>query len=244
MAKKRINELNLIDAVDDTVNFAIHDGVQTYRSTALQFKNYCIGALTSTVTAISANVTTLLADSADLRVDVDDLFLRSALTGEIKIWPKAAAPTSYLLCDGAEVSRTTYAALFAEIGVSAGAGDGVTTFNVPDFRGIVPRGVGTQAINARDKIGPALLAKQEDQMQKITGTIDGVRPAGVSRTVSGVYTNSFVSGGNGSTAANSGFNSNLELTFNSANSPNARASATTDGETRVSAIGINFIIKV
>ncbi|MGD9576290.1 phage tail protein [Desulfovibrio sp.] len=40
-----------------------------------------------------------------------------------------------LLCNGGEYSRTTYADLFAKIGTSFGAGDGITTFNVPDFRG-------------------------------------------------------------------------------------------------------------
>ena len=41
----------------------------------------------------------------------------------------------WLLCNGAAVSRTTYAALFAKIGTTFGAGDGSTTFNLPDFRG-------------------------------------------------------------------------------------------------------------
>lgn len=43
-------------------------------------------------------------------------------------------PTGFLLCDGTAVSRTTYAALFAEIGVLWGAGNGTTTFNLPDMR--------------------------------------------------------------------------------------------------------------
>lgn len=44
------------------------------------------------------------------------------------------APSGYYLCDGSAKSRTTDAALFAVIGTAWGAGDGVTTFNVPDFR--------------------------------------------------------------------------------------------------------------
>lgn len=42
-----------------------------------------------------------------------------------------SVPSGYLLCDGSAVSRTTYAALFALVGITFGAGDGVTTFNVP-----------------------------------------------------------------------------------------------------------------
>jgi microcystin-dependent protein len=54
-------------------------------------------------------------------------------SGEIKMWPTATAPTGFLLCTGAAVSRTIYAALFAVIGTTFGAGDGTTTFNLPDF---------------------------------------------------------------------------------------------------------------
>lgn len=49
-------------------------------------------------------------------------------------------PDGYLLCYGQEVSRTTYASLFAVIGTTAGAGNGSTTFNVPDYRGRVSAG--------------------------------------------------------------------------------------------------------
>lgn len=46
----------------------------------------------------------------------------------------ATAPEKFLLCNGQAVSRSTYAALFAVIGTNYGAGNGTTTFNVPDFR--------------------------------------------------------------------------------------------------------------
>lgn len=61
-------------------------------------------------------------------------------TGEVKMWATNSAPTGYLECDGAAVSRTTYAALFAVIGTVWGTGDGSTTFNVPDLRGEFVRG--------------------------------------------------------------------------------------------------------
>ena len=44
-------------------------------------------------------------------------------------------PSSFLFCNGAAISRTTYANLFAIIGTAYGTGDGSTTFNVPDFTG-------------------------------------------------------------------------------------------------------------
>jgi microcystin-dependent protein len=66
----------------------------------------------------------------------------------------------YLLCDGAAVSRTTYATLFAVIGTSFGVGDGSTTFNVPDLRGRIPMGLdnlgGTPANRVTDANADAL----------------------------------------------------------------------------------------
>lgn len=64
-----------------------------------------------------------------------------ATTGEIKLWPVSTAPTGWLSCNGAAISRTTYATLYALIGTAFGAGDGSTTFNVPDMRGKFVRGV-------------------------------------------------------------------------------------------------------
>jgi microcystin-dependent protein len=61
-------------------------------------------------------------------------------------------PAGFLLCDGSAVSRTDYAALFAAIGTAWGAGNGTTTFNVPDMRKRVP--VGRDASDTRfDVIG-------------------------------------------------------------------------------------------
>lgn len=60
--------------------------------------------------------------------------------GDIKVSARPTAPTGWLPCDGAAISRTTYALLFAAIGTAYGAGNGSSTFNVPDFRDRVPLG--------------------------------------------------------------------------------------------------------
>jgi microcystin-dependent protein len=62
--------------------------------------------------------------------------------GFIQIYVGSTAPTGWLLCDGSAVSRATYAALFGLIGTTYGAGDGSTTFNVPDLRSSLPVGTG------------------------------------------------------------------------------------------------------
>jgi len=62
-------------------------------------------------------------------------------------WSARAAKTKWLLCDGAAISRTTYAALFAQIATRYGSGDGSTTFNIPKSAGrtLIAAGTGTVA---------------------------------------------------------------------------------------------------
>lgn len=71
--------------------------------------------------------------------------------GNINVTPIASviafaansAPSGYLLCNGAAVSRTTYAKLFAAVGTTYGAGDGSTTFNLPNLTDKFIQGSGT-----------------------------------------------------------------------------------------------------
>ena len=78
-----------------------------------------------------------------VRNTANDAWLTSnGITGEIKLWGGAYAsvPQGFLLCDGAAVSRTTYATLFAVVSTNFGVGDGSTTFNVPNLQSKFPRG--------------------------------------------------------------------------------------------------------
>jgi microcystin-dependent protein len=73
--------------------------------------------------------------------DIDGL--ESGLpVGTVTPFAGAAPPSGWLLCNGAAVSRVTYSRLYAAIGVTWGAGDGATTFNLPDLRGRFPIGAG------------------------------------------------------------------------------------------------------
>jgi microcystin-dependent protein len=60
--------------------------------------------------------------------------------GNLKWWPTSTCPEGRFECDGTAKSRTTYAELYAAIGTLYGAGDGSTTFNLPDLRGEFLRG--------------------------------------------------------------------------------------------------------
>ena len=67
----------------------------------------------------------------------------SVPAGAVMPYAGSSAPTGWLLADGSAVSRTTFTALFTAIGTTYGAGDGSTSFNLPDLRSKFPVGAGT-----------------------------------------------------------------------------------------------------
>jgi microcystin-dependent protein len=81
-------------------------------------------------------------------------------TGMIAFIHATDVPEGWLLCNGAAVSRTTYANLFAKIGVTYGSGDGSTTFNLPNLDGRVLQGT-----TSTSKVGQYL----EAQLPNISG---------------------------------------------------------------------------
>lgn len=95
--------------------------------------------------------------------------------------PVANIPAGWMLCDGTAISRTTYANLYNVIGVAWGTGDGSTTFNLPDLRGMFLRGVagtdtigdpdaGTRLANAHGgNSGNNVGSYQGDAIRNITG---------------------------------------------------------------------------
>ena len=129
-------------------------------------------------------------------------------------WPVAAAPSGWLLCYGQAISRSTYSALFGVIGTDFGAGDGSTTFNVPDMRGRVPAGADaiggtpanrlTDAVAGIDTIGDAGGAQSKTL---VTANLPAYTPAGTNSggaATLGTSTNSFQGGGTNAITAISG----------------------------------------
>ncbi len=100
--------------------------------------------------------------AADIKNNANDL----SLIGDIKMSLQSANHANWLLCNGQAVSRTAYADLFALIGTNFGAGDGITTFNVPDYRGKFIRGLGGDS--AAD-----FYTTQEEGLPNITGKFPG-----------------------------------------------------------------------
>ena len=79
----------------------------------------------------------------------------SDFTGLILMYGGETPPIYWLSCDGSEVSRSTYSDLFDIVGVIYGAGDGSTTFNLPNLKGRVAVGINTadSDFNSVGKIG-------------------------------------------------------------------------------------------
>lgn len=128
-----IPDVGLLQADDPSVP-ALPDNVFTVFDNADKTKRiqFGIGSLTSFPTA-----TTAVLDPPGYNAQ-----LANVPIGSVMDYAGATAPTGWLICNGAAVSRTTYSVLFALIGSTYGQGDGSTTFNVPDLRGRMSIGAG------------------------------------------------------------------------------------------------------
>lgn len=133
-----------------------------------------------------------------------------AITGSVILWPLNTAPTGYLICDGSEISRTTYSELFAVLGTAYGVGNGSTTFNLPDYRGQFLRGWSNGSTTDPDRAsrtnrgdgtaGDNVGTKQTDQFRSHTHPVPGGFGGGatVARGEIGLqyFFNTYPTGGN------------------------------------------------
>ncbi|HRR19535.1 MAG TPA: phage tail protein, partial [Ignavibacteriales bacterium] len=142
----------------------------------------------------------------------------------------------FLYCDGSAISRTTFATLFDKISTTFGTGDGSTTFNIPNFKAVVPRGMGTQTINTRGKDGGNLGALLEDRIQQMTGELKYASQVGSGDVRTGVFASStfFFLGQVGGTGA---FVYDHGIVFN------ASLVARTGDYTRDNSLSVRFYIR-
>jgi phage-related tail fiber protein len=109
-------------------------------------------------------------------------------TGEVIAYATSTVPNGYLECNGSELSRTTYSALFGVIGTLYGTGDGSTTFNIPDLRGEFIRGWDNgKGVDSGRVIGTG----QGDAIRNMTGTIKMSNP---NQGGTGIFYNTFTPG--------------------------------------------------
>lgn len=142
--------------------------------------------------------------------------------GAVQAFALSSAPVDWLECDGSDVSRTTYADLFAAIGTTFGNGDGSTTFGLPDLRGEFVRGwdngKGTDS-------GRTFGSSQDDAMQGHEHSID--------------YSGQLVGGGGGYNLQGSG----STTTTDGIASDGTNGTPRTASETRPRNISLMYCIK-
>jgi microcystin-dependent protein len=170
-------------------------------------------------------------------------------TGEVVPFTGTTAPAGALFCYGQTVSRTTYAGLFAVIGTTHGAGDGSTTFHLPDLRGRVVAG--------KDDMGGSNAGRLNSIASTTLGSAGGAQAetANVSGTATGIVTvtstsmdtenvtNTF-SAGAGATQTVAG-QGHIHANVNSAGTANLSVSGTTASATNIQPTMIlNFAIRI
>lgn len=120
--------------------------------------------------------------------------------GAVMPFAMNSAPSGWLAADGTAVSRSTYAALFSAIGTTHGSGDGSTTFNLPDLRGIFVRGSGSQSISGTTYSGTFADKQQDDFKAHTHSTGQGiVGSAGPAQFAGGPFGLQVTSGSTGGT---------------------------------------------
>ena len=144
------DELKVYDGTSfvrvDPVGISQADADDRYLQTTTASTTYLPlagGTMTGTLTLDAAPTADLEAATKKYVDDeIADIPAATDLTpaGTVIYTARTTAPTGYLKADGSNVSRTTYATLFAAIGTLYGGGDGSTTFGLPDLRGEFIRG--------------------------------------------------------------------------------------------------------
>ena len=119
--------------------------------------------ITNTTVAINGTttVTGTTTINGDTTINVDNTF-NMMPTATIIQNMSATVPAGFLYCNGGNISRTTYARLFAAIGTAFGVGDGLTTFGKPNLTGAFLRGFSGQTVGGVTYTGPAIGAAQQD----------------------------------------------------------------------------------
>jgi len=146
-------------------------------------------------------------------------------TATIVPWSSASVPSGFLECDGAAVSRTTYADLFAIVGTTYGTGDGSTTFNVPDLQDNVAvgkspgkalastGGANTVAVTASGNVGGSTANASLSSPQLASHSHPGGGTRAPSPNLGGPQNNFFSPTGTGSTGSGGGHSHNMSANF-------------------------------
>ena len=187
----------------------------TLGSSKLKVKD---AGITATQLATDSVITAKIQDGAVTAAKLDAGAVSVLMpTASIMPYAGSSAPTGYLLCDGAAISRSTYSNLFGLLATTYGSGDGSSTFNIPDLRGRVIAGHGgTLLSGSADAIGATNAHSTK------THTLSTAEmPAHTHNTEAG--------GGNPSPGEGSGASADVNLTVFSAADPRSSFLAKSTG---------------
>lgn len=168
----------------------------------------------------------------------------AAPAGQVASFAMNSCPTGWLTADGSAVSRSTYAVLFANIGTTWGAGNGSTTFNVPDLRGMFLRGTGTNATgSSTGAAGPAVGTYAADTYLNHSHAVTDPGHTHAWTPTGGV----FLGYGTGTTAGNfgsgAGIISSSSTTASATTGLTVNTSTTGSTETKPKNYGILYCVK-
>jgi|MGYP003632726121 microcystin-dependent protein len=153
--------------------------------------------------------------------------IEGTATGTILPWSASSLPTGFLECAGAAVSRSTYSALFAIVGTTYGAGDGSSTFNLPNLADNVPvgksnnkalastGGANTVSVTATGNVGGSTANATISTAQLAShthgggGNVQGSSPMNNAANPG----KNFASGSTGATGGAQGHSHNMSATF-------------------------------
>ena len=199
-----------------------------------------------------------------LQTDGSDVLSFSVVTGvpsgAVFCMAVATIPSGYLECNGQTVNRTSYAALFAVIGTQYGAGNGSTTFEVPDLRGEFIRGFdngkGTDSGRSIGTAQAAAFGQHQHSVdlttsnKSLTGSVQAISQSyRIDGTASGVFSkasnrNARLFGNSGGEAQCGGFDMDASHDHTVTGNTGNQGSTSNSNETRPRNIAMMYIIKV
>ena len=181
-------------------------------------------------------------------------------SGAVFCMAVATIPSGYLECNGQTVNRTSYAALFAVIGTQYGAGNGSTTFEVPDLRGEFIRGFdngkGTDSGRSIGTAQAAAFGQHQHSVdlttsnKSLTGSVQAISQSyRIDGTASGVFSkasnrNARLFGNSGGEAQCGGFDMDASHDHTVTGNTGNQGSTSNSNETRPRNIAMMYIIKV
>lgn len=169
------------------------------------FAKLAAAAIATAAQALAGTANNLLMTPRTAKLLVESLNLRVP-AGTLIPYIGTTVPTGYLLANGAKVSRTKYADLFAAIGTKFGVGDGATTFGLPNMNGRFIEGT-----TSMSEVGNYV----EAGLPNITGRLGLGRSAAAIIETTGVFQRAYLDGT--TIPSMSGGPGDLRLTFSAAN---------------------------